>query len=94
YSPAGSKIKIGIKKHGKYGEISIADEGQGIKKTDLPNIFERFYRADHSRSKQRADGYGLGLAIAKKIADSHHGVIVVSSAVGKGSVFTVRLPKP
>ncbi|HEX5394876.1 MAG TPA: HAMP domain-containing sensor histidine kinase [Candidatus Saccharimonadales bacterium] len=93
YSPVESKIKITAKKHGKYIEISIADEGQGIKKEDLPNIFDRFYRADHSRNKQKAAGYGLGLAIAKKITDQHGGSIQVRSAVGKGSVFTARLPR-
>lgn len=93
YSPQGSSVKIGVKNHGKYVDISVTDEGQGIKKAELPNIFERFYRADHSRSKQKAPGYGLGLAIAKKIAGQHGGVIEVRSAVGKGSVFTVRLPR-
>ncbi len=93
YSPKDSRVDIDIKTHGKFAQISVSDKGQGIKKADLPNIFDRFYRADHSRNKQKADGYGLGLAIAKKIADQHHGVIEVRSAVGKGSVFTVRLPK-
>lgn len=93
YSPQGSRVRIGAVRHGRYAEISVHDEGQGIKKAELPNIFERFYRADHSRSKQKADGYGLGLAIAKNIADLHSGVIEVRSAVGKGSVFTLRLPR-
>ena len=93
YSPPGSKVKVAAKQHGKYAEISVSDQGQGIKKEDLPNVFERFYRADHSRSKQKSGGYGLGLAIAKKIADQHGGSIEVRSAVGKGSVFTARLPR-
>lgn len=92
YSPQGSSVKIGVKTRGKYCEISVSDEGQGIKKSDLSYVFERFYRADHSRNKQKADGYGLGLAIAKKIADQHNAIIEVRSAVGKGSVFSVRLP--
>jgi signal transduction histidine kinase len=93
YSPAKSRVRVASKKHGKYVEISVSDQGQGIKKEDLPNIFERFYRADHSRNKQSGGGYGLGLAIAKKIAEQHNGNIEVRSALGKGSVFTLRLPR-
>jgi signal transduction histidine kinase len=93
YSPAKSRVRVASKKHGKYVEISVSDQGQGIKKEDLPNIFERFYRADHSRNKQSGGGYGLGLAIAKKIAEQHNGTIEVRSALGKGSVFTLRLPR-
>lgn len=93
YSPAGSSIKIDIKKNGKSTEIIVSDKGQGIKRSDLPSIFERFYRADHSRNKQKTTGYGLGLAIAKKIADQHGAAIQVRSAAGKGSTFTVRFPK-
>jgi signal transduction histidine kinase len=58
----------------------------------LPYIFERFYRSDTSRSKSQAEGYGLGLAIAKKISDSLNGSIEVTSAAGKGSTFTITLP--
>ena len=93
YSPAKSRVKISSKKHGRQVEIAVSDQGQGIKKSDLPNIFERFYRADPSRNKQSGGGYGLGLAIAKKIAEQHSGTIEVRSALGKGSVFTVRLPR-
>ena len=93
YSPRGSRVRVTIDKRGKNAEISVIDKGRGIKKSDLPHIFERFYRADHSRSKQKTAGYGLGLAIAKKIADQHGGLIEVRSAVGKGSVFTLRLPR-
>ena len=91
YSPEASEVKVSIQRRGKQSEVSVSDSGRGIKKADLSNIFERFYRADQSRNKQEAAGYGLGLAIAKKIADQHHGVISVRSAVGKGSVFTLRL---
>ncbi|PJE65540.1 hypothetical protein COU91_01070 [Candidatus Saccharibacteria bacterium CG10_big_fil_rev_8_21_14_0_10_47_8] len=92
YSPAGSEIKITTAKKDKQVLISIADQGQGIKASDLPHIFDRFYRADASRNKEQANGYGLGLAIAKKIAKLHHSTIEVKSAVGKGSVFTVTIP--
>jgi signal transduction histidine kinase len=58
----------------------------------LPHIFDRFYRSDSSRSKTMSEGYGLGLAIAKKIADSLDGGIEVRSAPDKGSTFTILLP--
>lgn len=92
YSPSGSKIELTSSRSGKMGRISIKDEGVGIKASELPHIFEKFYRSDTSRSKTNAEGYGLGLAIAKKIADSLQGYIEVKSAPGKGSVFTISLP--
>lgn len=92
YSPAGSQVTLSSARHDKRAALSIADKGAGIAKADLPNIFERFYRADVSRSKAQAAGYGLGLAIAKKITDLHSGSIDVKSAPGHGSVFTVHLP--
>ena len=64
----------------------------GISPKDLPHIFDRFYQAESSRNKQAAAGYGLGLAIAKRIADAHKGHINVTSTLGKGTAFTVFLP--
>jgi two-component system sensor histidine kinase CiaH len=92
YSPKGSKIQLSSARYSKTGRISVRDEGIGIKATELPHIFDRFYRSDTSRSKSQADGYGLGLAIAKKIADSLEGSIEVKSAPDKGSTFTISLP--
>ncbi len=91
YSPEGSEVSISTKKRAKQALISITDQGQGIKAVDLPHIFDRFYRSDISRSKDIAEGYGLGLAIAKKIVDMHGGSISVKSAPGKGSTFTIQL---
>jgi len=93
YSPSGSEVKLSTSVSEKNGVITITDEGQGIEKDALPHIFERFYQADNSRSKQDSGGYGLGLAIAKKIADLHNGTIEVKSTLGKGSSFSVYLPK-
>jgi signal transduction histidine kinase len=92
YSPNGKKIEITSQTNGKSGLISVKDQGIGIKATDLPHIFDRFYRSDTSRSKTQAEGYGLGLAIAKKIADLLDGSIEVKSAPSKGSTFTIVLP--
>ncbi len=73
--------------------LAIKDQGIGIKASELPHIFERFYRADSSRHKQgSADGYGLGLAIAKSIVDLHDGSISAKSMLGQGTTVTVQLP--
>ncbi len=92
YSFPKTNIKIGIKKTDDHVLITIKDEGVGISEKDLPHIFERFYRSDISRSKQKVDGYGLGLSIAKKIVDAHNGVISVKSQLEKGTEVTVQLP--
>jgi two-component system sensor histidine kinase CiaH len=91
YSEPGSAVTISSSKNAKHFRLAITDHGVGIKASDLPHIFERFYRADSSRTKQSTDGYGLGLAIAKKLATSLGGEIVVKSTLGKGSTFTLVL---
>lgn len=91
YSPPNSEVKIESKLSNKQVQINVTDHGQGIAASDLPHIFERFYRADTSRTKNSAHGYGLGLAIAKKITDIHGGSIEVKSTLGKGSTFGVIL---
>lgn len=92
YSPEGGAVHVrAYISHGQ-AQIHVKDEGMGIKASDLPHVFDRFYRADLSRSKQKVEGYGLGLSIAKKIVEMHRGTIEVKSILGKGSLFTVRLP--
>ena len=93
YSHESSVINIQTSTKEGYVGIDIEDNGIGISKKDLPKIFERFYRADTARSRDGYGGYGLGLPIAYNIAKLHHGNITVKSIIGKGSVFTVKLPK-
>ncbi len=90
YSKKNTKITVSLEKLEHEVRILFSDRGIGISEKDLPHIFERFFRADKSRSQ--ADGYGLGLSIAKKLIEKHRGLIYATSVVGKGSVFTVRLP--
>ena len=92
YSPDKSKVTVKTETVKNFVLISVKDNGIGINEKDLPNIFDRFYRADITRSKSHIAGYGLGLSIAKKIVDLYHGSISVKSKLGKGSNFTVRLP--
>jgi signal transduction histidine kinase len=92
YSSNGKTIKIKSWKTKHFVNISVKDEGVGILDKDTPHIFDRFYRADNSRSKIQTSGYGLGLSIAKMITEEHKGSILVKSIVGQGTVFTVKLP--
>ncbi len=91
YSDIGKKITISATHTEKQTAIEIADQGIGIKASDLPHIFNRFYRADKSRTSQDAAGYGLGLSIAEKIIRKLGGTITVQSTPGVGSVFTIRI---
>ena len=92
YSPQASSITLTSEPLGHVVKLSVADSGQGINETDLPHIFDRFYRADRSRTKEDINGYGLGLSIAKRIIDIHHGTINVDSSPGKGTTFRIKLP--
>jgi two-component system, OmpR family, sensor histidine kinase CiaH len=92
YSPERSQIKLASKTGGHFVYLSVADQGIGIKSSDLPFIFHRFYRADRARSQDEVSGYGLGLSIAKRVADLHRGEITVESTPSKGSTFQVKLP--
>lgn len=91
YSQENSEIKVVSSSKGKGVIISVSDNGFGISKTDLPHVFERFYRADCARCKDDGAGYGLGLSIAKQIVTTHQGTITVDSEIDKGSTFTVNL---
>jgi heavy metal sensor kinase len=88
--PSGS-ITVSVGRRGARARIAVRDSGIGISSDALPHIFERFYRADSSRSPVR-EGAGLGLSLVKWIAERHEGTIEVSSRPGHGSTFTVDLP--
>ena len=92
----GKQLKLKLRERQKYLTIKIKDTGQGIAESDLPYIFDRFYRVDPARSRQKENssgtGSGLGLAIAKAITESHNGQISVTSEFNIGTSFLVILP--
>lgn len=90
YTPEKGKIKINLYSQNKQATIQVTDTGMGIAQKDLPHIFDRFYRAETSRTN---DGFGLGLSLAKKIVNLHQGVIKVDSELDQGTTFTLNLPK-
>ncbi len=92
YSPEKSEITVNTKVQNETVEIQISDQGVGIAKKDLPHIFDRFYRAEQSRTKNVTDGYGIGLSIAKSTIEAHGGTISANSTDKKGSTFTIILP--
>jgi len=92
YNKPEGTIDVLIKEEEDYITTEIKDTGIGISKEHIPYLFDQFYRVSRSEDKKQK-GSGLGLAIAKKIVDAHNGSIQVSSQPGKGSVFTVQLPK-
>lgn len=92
YSNKNSKIELNSKKEGGYLVVWVKDFGIGIDKKDKPHIFDRFFRADTTRFKIDASGYGLGLSIAKEIVARHNGSIYLESKLGKGTTFYIKLP--
>lgn len=92
YSHDNTKINLTAINHKKNLLIKIVDQGIGISKKDLPHIFDRFYQANNSRTKNSDSGYGLGLSIAKQIIDLHHGKIEVETKLNRGTTFVIHLP--
>ncbi len=91
YTPKGGIISITAGVDKKEAILEIKDNGIGIAKEDILHVFDRFYRADQSRSN-KVSGFGLGLSVAKKIIDLHRGFVEVKSKVGKGTTFTIKFP--
>jgi heavy metal sensor kinase len=91
YTPAGSPIRLSLRKDGGWAEVEVADVGPGIPEAHLSRIFERFYRVDSARARA-SGGSGLGLAIVRHIAEAHGGEVAVRSVPGQGATFQVRLP--
>ncbi len=91
FSEAGAKVVIGAAVRDGELEIRVVDRGCGISESDLPRVFERFYRVDKARSR-KLGGTGLGLAIVKHIAKVHGGRVSAESVLGRGSTFSIRLP--
>jgi signal transduction histidine kinase len=90
YTAQGGKVTVTALEDAGQVVIAVADTGSGISEDQLPLVFNRFWRADKVRSRD-SGGAGLGLAIAREIAESHHAEISVESSLGHGSVFTVRI---
>jgi signal transduction histidine kinase len=90
FTPPGGRVRVALRPHRDGAQLEVTDSGVGIDATELPHIFERFYRGS-SASEARGSGSGLGLAIVKSIVDMHGGRIHVESRVGQGSTFLVVL---
>src|SRR3954462_13215010 len=94
YTPQGGTVALGLEEQEEAVVFTVRDTGIGIAAGDLPHIFERFWRADPARSRTGdRPGIGLGLAITKWIVEAHGGAITVQSRPGRGTVFTVWLPR-
>ncbi len=93
YSPPGTRIDIVLKSLDQTVTVEVHDQGYGIPREALPRIFEKFYRVTDNENVRETTGSGLGLALVKQIVEMHGGHIEVESRVGKGSVFTVYLPR-
>ena len=87
-----AKVRLSIDTDDNHVILEVSDDGVGVREADLPHIFERFYRADTSRTRATG-GSGLGLAIVKTIVEAHQGAITVDSTIGQGTSFRIVLPK-
>ena len=91
YTQPGGNVRVEVRAEPEVVVLRVRDTGIGIPQRDLPRIFERFYRVDQARSRETG-GTGLGLAIVRHVSENHGGEVEVSSELGRGSVFEVRLP--
>jgi signal transduction histidine kinase len=91
YTPQGGEVFLSLKRIGEQSRLIVRDTGPGIPAEDLPYIFERFYRAEKSRTRSKTSGFGLGLSITKWIVEQHGGQIKVESKEGEGTTFVIWL---
>jgi two-component system heavy metal sensor histidine kinase CusS len=91
FTPENGSIQIALSEHDSDFEVAVSDNGSGIAAEHLPRVFDRFYRADSSRS---SDGAGLGLALVKSIVDLHGDSAIIESNIGRGTRVTLILPLP
>jgi len=91
HTPPGTPITVSVRAEGGFGELSVADTGPGMTQEDAEHVFERFYRADSSRTRT-SGGTGLGLSIAAALVAAHDGSLTVRTAPGEGATFSLRVP--
>lgn len=92
YTPTGGKITLKVNGEKSGVRIAVEDTGSGIAEEDLPFVFDRFWKADQSRSRHEGTGSGLGLAIARQLVQAHGGNITVESKIGQGTRFIIQIP--
>jgi signal transduction histidine kinase len=93
YTPQGGQVELRAAVAPAGVTLSVSDTGPGIAPTDLPHVFNRFYRADKSRAEESGES-GLGLAIAKALVEAHGGSLTAASTLGQGTTFNIHLPSP
>ncbi len=91
FTDSGGHVQVGVRRDGDGYRLTVTDNGAGIAPEHLPYLFDRFYRAEHSRSRTTG-GSGLGLAITKHLIEAHQGTITATSTPNHGSTFTIWLP--
>ncbi|MEV1069927.1 HAMP domain-containing sensor histidine kinase [Streptomyces sp. NPDC050263] len=92
HTPAHGTVTLTARHSGEFVVLAVEDTGDGIAPDDLPHVFERFWRAEKSRSR-RTGGSGLGLSIVRQFVEAHGGTVMAHNAPGAGAVFTIRLPR-
>ena len=91
HTPAGTPVDVRLHRSGEHAVLEVIDQGPGLSPADAERVFERFYRADASRSRA-SGGVGLGLSIAAAIVEAHGGLMRVATSVGHGTTFSIELP--
>jgi signal transduction histidine kinase len=91
YTDSGGRVSVAVWRDEGEAVVSVADTGAGIPQRDLERIFERFYRVDVARSRATG-GTGLGLSIVRHVVEGHGGTVSVTSQLGEGSTFLVKIP--